>query len=110
MRSPNKVLSEARNEVLQQLEEWLDLPMLVLSFVWLMLFVIELIWGLNPVLDTISPTIWLLLIANLIANLLSDRQARANAVVQQGEAGDTVAQYFVTEESLQTSKGELLHL
>jgi voltage-gated potassium channel len=63
---PEQSLSEARSEVLQQLEEWLDLPMLVLSFVWLALFVVELIWGLNPFLDAVSTTIWLLFIFNFL--------------------------------------------
>lgn len=59
-------LFEARNEVLQQLEEWLDLPMLALSFVWLALFVVELIWELNPLLDAVSITIWLVFIFNFL--------------------------------------------
>lgn len=59
-------LSQARYEVLQQLEDWLDVPMLALSFVWLALFVVELIWGLNPFLDTASTTIWILFIFNFL--------------------------------------------
>lgn len=59
-------LSQARNEILQQLEEWLDIPMLVLSFVWLALFVVELIAGLNPFLDVAGTTIWLLFIFNFL--------------------------------------------
>jgi hypothetical protein len=52
--SPEHSLSQARYEVLQQLEDWLDVPMLVLSFVWLALFVVELIWRLNPLLEAKS--------------------------------------------------------
>lgn len=63
---PEQPLSQARNEVLQQLEAWLDVPMLVLSFVWLALFIVELIWGLNPFLDTVSTTIWILFIFNFL--------------------------------------------
>ncbi|NJR49669.1 MAG: potassium channel family protein [Leptolyngbyaceae cyanobacterium CSU_1_3] len=63
---PEYSLSQARSEVLQQLEEWLDAPMLILSFVWLALFVVELIWGLNPFLDTVSTTIWILFIFNFL--------------------------------------------
>ncbi|KAM3100761.1 ion channel [Phormidesmis sp. 146-12] len=59
-------LSQARSEMLQQLEAWLDLPMLALSFVWLALFVVELIWGLNPFFDVISITIWILFIFNFL--------------------------------------------
>lgn len=55
-------LQQERSEILQQLEEWLEVPMLVLSFVWLALFVIELIWTLPPILDILSITIWVLFI------------------------------------------------
>jgi hypothetical protein len=33
---------------LQQIEDWLELPMLVLSLAWLGLFLVELTWGLTP--------------------------------------------------------------
>lgn len=45
-------LDHERSEVLQQLEDWLETPMLVLGFAWLGLFIVELIWGLNPLLVT----------------------------------------------------------
>jgi len=32
--------------------------MLVLAFVWLALFVVEIIWGLNPLLETAGAVIW----------------------------------------------------
>ncbi|KAM3094739.1 potassium channel family protein [Phormidesmis sp. 146-35] len=66
MQPPEHSLSQARSEVLQQLEDWLDLPMLVLSFVWLTLFIVELIWGLNPFLDAVSITIWILFIFDFL--------------------------------------------
>ncbi|MGG6265549.1 potassium channel family protein [Leptolyngbya sp. AN03gr2] len=59
-------LSQTRSELLQQLEDWLDVPMLVLSFVWLALLIVELIWGLNPLLDAASVTIWILFILNFL--------------------------------------------
>lgn len=49
-----------RREILQQLEEWLDAPMLILSFIWLILFIVELLWGLTPFLDVLGTTIWVL--------------------------------------------------
>lgn len=57
-----QALDQQRDEVLQQLEEWLETPMLVLGLAWLILFVIELIWGLTPLLELISLTIWILFI------------------------------------------------
>jgi voltage-gated potassium channel len=60
--SEQQALNQQRDEVLQQLEEWLEMPMLILGLAWLVLFIIELIWGLTPLLDLISLTIWILFI------------------------------------------------
>jgi voltage-gated potassium channel len=56
---PNLELDRERKEFLQQWEDWLELPMLVLGFVWLGLFIIELVWGLNPLLEMIGVIIWI---------------------------------------------------
>lgn len=55
-----------RREVLQQLEDWLEMPMLVLGFTWLALFVVELIWGLSPLLQAIGTVIWIIFILDFI--------------------------------------------
>lgn len=60
--SEKQALEQERTEVLQQIEEWLETPMLVLAFAWLLLFVIELIWGLNALLEAFSTTIWIIFI------------------------------------------------
>ncbi|KJH70782.1 potassium channel family protein [Aliterella atlantica] len=61
--TPEKqILDRERREILQQLEDWLDMPMLVLGFIWLVLFLIELIWGLNPFLEVVGIVIWILFI------------------------------------------------
>lgn len=60
--SPKHALEHERNEMLHQLEDWLELPMLLLSFVWLALFIVELIWGLSHFLDVVGITIWALFI------------------------------------------------
>ena len=53
--TPEKqALNKERREVLEQLEDWLETPMLVLGFGWLVLFVIELTWGLSRLLEGIS--------------------------------------------------------
>jgi voltage-gated potassium channel len=57
--SPESTLAQERSEVLQQWEDWLEMPMLILGFPWLGLFIIELIWGLNPLLIAIGITIWI---------------------------------------------------
>ncbi|MBD2465492.1 ion transporter [Oscillatoria sp. FACHB-1407] len=60
--SPKRALEQEQSEILQQLEDWLEIPMLMLSFIWLALFVVELIWGLSPLLDALGITIWILFI------------------------------------------------
>lgn len=57
-----QALNQERREVLQQLEDWLETPMLVLSFAWLALFLIELIWGLSPLLEVVGTVIWIIFI------------------------------------------------
>jgi voltage-gated potassium channel len=57
-RSHKQRLDRERREVLQKLEDWLDVPMLVLAFAWLVLFVIELTIGLSPLLQAIGTVIW----------------------------------------------------
>lgn len=61
-----QVLNRERQEVLQQLEDWLEIPMLVLGFAWLALFIVELIWGLTPLLQAMGTVIWITFILNFI--------------------------------------------
>ena len=64
-----QAVEQERSEILQQLEDWLEAPMLVLAFGWLALFIMELIWGLNPLLEVVSTTIWIIFIADFLAKL-----------------------------------------
>lgn len=57
-----QAINKERFEVLQQLEDWLETPMLVLGFGWLALFLIELIWGLSPLLEVIGWVIWVIFV------------------------------------------------
>lgn len=63
-------LDQERSEVLQQWQDWLETPMLVLSFAWLGLFIVELVWGLNPLLVAIGITIWMIFIIDFGIELL----------------------------------------
>jgi voltage-gated potassium channel len=40
-----KASSDEQWNALEELDEWLRTPMLVLSFLWLLLVVVELVWG-----------------------------------------------------------------
>jgi voltage-gated potassium channel len=64
--SDRQALEQERIEVLQQLEDWLETPMLILAFVWLALFIIELIWGLSQWMEIASNTIWILFILKFL--------------------------------------------
>ncbi len=60
--STERQLHRERREVLQQLEDWLEAPMLVLGFAWLAPLVVELAWGLSPSLETFGTVIWIIFI------------------------------------------------
>ncbi len=53
-----QVLEDERYEALRQIEDFLETPMVVLGFVWLVLLVIEFVWGLTRFLDLLSLVIW----------------------------------------------------
>lgn len=53
-------LDNERQALLEQFQDWLETPMLVLAFVWLALFVIEVVWGLSPLLEIGGYVIWIL--------------------------------------------------
>jgi voltage-gated potassium channel len=49
---------DERWQVLAALEDWLDTPMLVLSFAWLVLVVVELALGTSRLLEVFGTAIW----------------------------------------------------
>jgi voltage-gated potassium channel len=59
-------LDRERREILQKLENWLDLPMIILAWVWLVLFVVELTIGLNPLLQAFGTVIWIIFIFDFV--------------------------------------------
>ena len=61
-KASKREINSERMEILEQLERWLETPMLILSFVWLILFVLEQIYGLSPLLDSVNTTIWVIFI------------------------------------------------
>lgn len=44
-------LDRELRRLLRELEDWLETPMVVLAFVWLVLMIVEFIWGLVPLLE-----------------------------------------------------------
>ncbi len=68
-RPEKQAIEHEQQQILQQLEDWLELPMLVLSFIWLGLFVVELTWGLTPLLDGLSIIIWVVFVLEFVLRL-----------------------------------------
>lgn len=70
-----EALKRERYELLQRLEGWLDTPMLVLAFVWLVLLVGELIQGESLLFYFIGTIIWVIFILDFAVKLAlaSDR-------------------------------------
>ncbi len=49
-----------RMEIVHQLEHWLEIPMLVLSLIWLTLFIVEMTQGIGPFLEIVGNVIWII--------------------------------------------------
>lgn len=58
-----------RESTLRDLQDWLEKPMLVLSFVWLALLIVELVWGLNRALWLLGQAIWVVFIVEFVLAL-----------------------------------------
>jgi voltage-gated potassium channel len=62
--------TEERFQLLHQIEDWLELPVVVLGFIWLVLLVIEFIWGLNPILEALGLGIWAIFFVEFIIRFI----------------------------------------
>ena len=69
-----KTLEVARRELLERIESWLEVPMLFLSFVWLILVGIEMLWERaweeNAMLSPLSTAIWIIFIFDFLVELI----------------------------------------
>jgi voltage-gated potassium channel len=52
-------LSTARAELARRLEHWLELPMAALGVLWLVLLVVEFVYGTTAGVDTLTTAIWI---------------------------------------------------
>ena len=59
-------LEHNRWALLEEVQEWLETPMILLGFVWLVLLLVELTSGLGPLLQTVSNVIWGLFILDFL--------------------------------------------
>ena len=58
-----------RERLLDQLEDWLETPMLVLGLAWLALLVVELVSGLPPLLEAVGTAIWIVFVLEFLLRL-----------------------------------------
>jgi voltage-gated potassium channel len=63
-------LQRERSQLLQQYDDWFQIPGLILGLIWLALLVVDLVRGLNPFLNEILNLIWILFIADFIFRLV----------------------------------------
>jgi len=61
--------AEERWGLLRDLEDWIETPMLVLSFVWLVLVAVELIRGASQMLEVFGTAIWVVFVAEFLVRL-----------------------------------------
>lgn len=57
---------QERWQVLTRLEDWLERPMLLLSFIWLSLVVVELVWTTSGVFELLGTIIWIIFILEFL--------------------------------------------
>jgi voltage-gated potassium channel len=61
--SSNKSPSEeSRWQTLEDFRDWAEIPLIFLAFIWLALLVVELIWGLTPLITAFGTSIWIVFI------------------------------------------------
>ncbi len=65
-----QALDAERRSLLQTLDDLLETPLLVLSFSWLVLVIIDLVWGLEPVLQTLMNVIWAVFILDFLVRFI----------------------------------------
>lgn len=65
-----EVLKQERYELLHRVEGWLEVPMLVLAFVWLVLLVVELTRGESQLFLVLGTTIWVVFILDFAVKMV----------------------------------------
>lgn len=63
-------IKSERYKLLSAIEEILEGPMILLGFVWLVLLVIELVWGVNKMVEYVILTIWGIFIIDFLIKFI----------------------------------------
>ena len=65
--SPQReLLNNERRQLLDQLDDSLETPLIVLGFIWLAMFVYELVWGEGYLLNAANTVIWVIFIGDFL--------------------------------------------
>lgn len=67
--NPTAKITRERENLLAQLQEWLEVPMLLLSIAWLALLIIEMVWSLNDLMQSAMYFIWAVFILDFALKL-----------------------------------------
>lgn len=65
-REPETAEQRERWSALHELEDWLEIPMLVLGLAWLVLLVLELVRGGSPLFNVLGTIIWVLFVIDFL--------------------------------------------
>lgn len=70
MTGPTHQHDDERWELLQQIDDNFEKPLIALSFVWLVLLIIDLTAGLNPALQWLLYAIWVIFILDFLVEII----------------------------------------
>lgn len=59
-----KKIEYERYSALHTIENWLEIPILILGFIWLIILVVEFIWTPGPTLEAIAIIIWIIFVVD----------------------------------------------
>lgn len=62
----DKQTERERSDLIKTVESLIEGPIIFLGFLWMVLIVIELVWGLSPALQYTSITIWIIFIIDFL--------------------------------------------
>jgi voltage-gated potassium channel len=67
---PHPTREREQHDVLNQIEDWLEMPMFILSLMWAALLVVELAWELEPWLQGVVTAIWIAFIFEFLLKFI----------------------------------------
>ncbi len=73
----NEQIERERDQILEQFRDWMEMPMLVFGFVWLILLIVDLTLTLNPFFLLLFNIIWVIFIFDFVVEFaLSPRKLK----------------------------------